>query len=49
MNKQIIGGIKGNTNIFNSGVINTRSRPSKQVLPFLVNPKHITYGSIKLD
>ena len=49
MSAQVVGGIKGNADIFNSGVINARSRPSKQVLPFWVNPKDISYGSIKLD
>ena len=49
MSAQIISGIEGNIDIFNGGVIDTRSRPSNQVVSFRVNPKDISYGSIELD
>ena len=35
--------------IFYGGAIDARNRPSKQVLPFWVNPKDISYYQIKLD
>ena len=49
MSAQAVSGIKGNADIFNGGVINARSRPSDQVVPFRINPKDISYGSIELD